>query len=220
MRYCSNCRVKIENDIEKCPLCDMDTVKLDDSFSEGYPYIKSHFTRGLLLKLITFVAAFFLGVSLIVDHLVPTGSPWVFITAAAIIYAWISAINVLRYTPNPASIILCQLFSVGGLVFLIDLLCGFYRWSVNYVIPFLIMGAALAISLMIIIKPMKFRACVIYQLVIAVIGLSAVLLWVCGYSYVEWPVVSAAYFSILCFAATVVFSRRRTHNELKKRFHV
>lgn len=198
----------------------MDTVKLDDNFSEGYPYIKSGFTRSLLLKLITFIAAVFLGVSLLINHFAPTGSPWAFITAAAIIYAWISAINVLRYTPNPASIILCQLFSVGGLLFLIDLMTGFHRWSINYVIPFLIMGAALATSLMIMIKPMKFRACVIYQLVIAVIGLSAVLFWVCGYSHVEWPAVSAACFSALCFAATLVFSRRRTHNEFKKRFHV
>lgn len=198
----------------------MDTVKLDDNFSEGYPYIKSGFTRGLLLKLITFIAAVFLGVSLLVDHLVPTGSPWAFITAAAIIYAWVSAINVLRYTPNPASIILCQLFAVSGFVLFIDILTGFYRWSVNYVIPFLIMGAALATSLMIVIKPVKFRACVIYQLVIAVIGLLGVLLWIFGYSDVEWPVVSAACLSILCFVSTVVFSRRRTHNELKKRFHV
>ncbi len=220
MRFCSHCRAKIENDIEKCPLCDMDTTKPDDNFDEAYPYIKSRFTRGLVIKLITFVAVVFIGAGLLVNHLVPTGNPWALITAAAIIYAWISAINVLRFTPNPPSITLGQLFCVSGLVFWIDFLTGWLKWSINYVIPFLIIAAALATTLMIVIKPMKFRAYTIYQLVIAVSGLLSVLLWVFGYSDVEWPVVTAAWISILCFVTMLVFSWRKTRNELKKRFHV
>lgn len=220
MRYCSHCGVKIANDIETCPLCDMQTERTDDSFSLDYPYVKSRFSRGLLLKLITFTALVFLAVSFMVDHFVPTGSPWVFIVAAAVVYLWISAINVLRYTPNPASIILCQLISVGGLTFAIDFLTGYYRWSVNYVIPFLIIAASLTLTLMILIRPMKYRAFTIYQLVIAVLGTMSVLLWLLGWSRVEWPVETAAFMAILCFAVTLVFSWRRTKSELKKRFHV
>lgn len=220
MRYCSHCKVKIANDIEYCPLCDMGTEKTDEVFALDYPYVKSRFSRGLLLRLITFLALVFVIVSFTVDHLVPTGSPWVFIAAAAILYLWISAINVLRYTPNPASIILCQLISVSGLTYVIDYFTGYYRWSVNYVIPFLIMGAAIAITLMIAIRPMRNRAYTIYQLVIAVLGVLSVLLWIFGWSDIEWPVVTAAFVSAVCFAAVLVFSYRRTQSELKKRFHI
>lgn len=220
MRFCKNCGAKIANDIEYCPLCDMQTVKTDDKFDEEYPYIKSRFTRVLLLRLITFIAVVFIGVSLLTDHLVPTGSPWAVIVVAAVVYLWISAMNVLRNTPNPASIVLCQLFCSGGLMFIIDYICGWYRWSVNYVIPFLIMGAAVATTLMILIRPMKYRAFTIYQLVIAVTGLLAVCMWLFGFSEVEWPVEVAAFVSLLSFATTLVFSHRRTKNELKKRFHV
>ena len=220
MRFCRHCGVKLANDIEKCPLCDMTTEKTDDSFSLDYPYIKSRFTRSLLLKLITFCAVVCAGASVIVDHLVPTGSPWAIIAVAAIVYLWISSMNVLRYTPNPASIMLCQLFGVGGLTFAIDYLTGYYRWSVNYVIPFLIMAAAVATTLMILIKPMKYRAFVIYLLVVAVLGVLSVLLWIFGYSEIEWPVVTSAWVSAVCFFVVLVFSRRRAENELKKRFHV
>ena len=160
------------------------------------------------------------GISLIVDHLVPTGSPWVIIVLAAIVYMWVSAMNVLRYTPNPASILLWQLLGVSGFTFAIDYLTGYYRWSVNFVIPFLIMACAIAVALMILIKPMKNRAYTIYLLVIAVLSVLAVLLWVFGYSDVEWPVVTSAFVSAVSFLVVLVFSRRRTEHELKKRFHL
>lgn len=220
MRYCSHCGVKLANDIEACPLCDMATEKRGDDFKLDYPYIKSRFTRGLLLKLITFTALVFMAAGFMIDHLIPTGSPWALITAAAIVYLWASAINILRFTPNPASIILCQLICVGGLTFAIDFLTGYYRWSVNYVIPFLIIGAAVAMTLMIVIRPMKYRAITIYQLVIAVLGVMSVFLWIFGWSEVEWPVVTAAWIAMLCFVTMLVFSWRRTRNELKKRFHL
>lgn len=219
MRYCAHCGVKLANDIEYCPLCDMDTQILDGNFEKDYPYVKSRFNRGLLIKLITFTALAFVIIGFTVDHLVPTGSPWMIIAALAILYLWISAMNVLRYTPNPASIILCQLICVSGLTFAIDYFTGYFRWSVNYVIPFLILSAACAVTLMIAIRPIKFRAYTIYQLVIAFLGVLAILLWVFGYSDVEWPAVTAALVSGLCFLATLMFGWRRTHNELKKRFH-
>lgn len=220
MRFCAHCGVKLANDNPKCPLCDMDTEKISDDFSLDYPYIKSRFTRGLLIRMISFMAVVFCATSFLIDHLVPTGSPWAFITIVVIVYVWISAMNLLRHTPNPASITLFQLFGIGGLVFFVDLFTGFYRWSINFVIPFLIIAAAIATTLMIAIRPMKYRAFTIYQLVIAALGVLSVFLWVFGYSEIEWPVVTAAGVSTLCFATMLVFSYRRTRHELKKRFHV
>ncbi len=198
----------------------METERLDEKFSADYPYIKGRFSRGMVIRLISYIAVVFIAASLLVDHLVPTGNSWAFITVAAIVYCLISLINLLRYTPNPASIVLWQLFGISGLVFFIDYLTGFYRWSLNYIIPFLIIAAALAVTLMIIIRPKRYRENTIYQLVIAVLGVLSVLLWVFGWSMVEWPVVAAAGVSLLCFTTMLVFSYRRTRHELKKRFHV
>lgn len=220
MRFCSHCNVKIENDIDKCPLCDMDTVKTDDDFEVAYPYIKNSITRGAVLKLISFILLAFVVASLLINHLVPTENSWAFITVAAIIYAWISVINVLRSATNPASIVLCQLFCGGGLIFLIDFLSGWNRWSVNYVIPFMIIVAALAITLMIVIGSVKFRAYTIYLLAVVASGLFVVILWLCGCSTVEWPSVTSAFMCGLCFITILVFSWRKTKNELEKRFHV
>lgn len=220
MRICRHCGVKIQNDFARCPLCDMQTVKTDDEFSLDYPYVKSRFGRKLLVRLITFCTVVLIAASLLVDHLVPTDSKWAFITAAALVYGWISAINVLWRIPNPASIIFCQLISAGLFCFAVDFVTGFYRWSVNYVVPSLIIAASLALTIMITVRPQKYRVYVIYQLITAVLGVLSILLWVLGYSKVEWPTEAAAFISVLCFLAVTFFSARKTENELKKRFHV
>lgn len=219
MRICRNCGVKLENDLTFCPLCDMETTKTDDSFAESYPYIKMRFSRKLVIRSVTFISVVVAALSFLINHLVPTESPWALITAGAIVYIWLSFMNLIRNTRNPGSILLCQLLTVSGLTFVIDYLTGWRRWSVNYVIPFLIIAAAIAIVLFIAIRPLKYRAYTIYQLVIAVLGVLAVLLWILGCSEIEWPVVAAAATSVICFLAMFVFSDRYTKNELRKRFH-
>ena len=198
----------------------MDTEKLDGDFSLDYPYIKKRISRGMLIRMIGYIAVVLAGACLLIDHLIPTGSPWAFMSVAAIAYVLASLVNILRYTPNPASIVLWQLFGISGLVFFIDYLIGFHRWSLNYIIPFLIIAAALSTTLMIAIRPSRYRSNTIYQLGIAIIGVFSVLLWVFGWSDVEWPAVTASWVSALCFLTMLVFSSRRTGHELKKRFHV
>lgn len=219
MRICRHCGVKLENDLDFCPLCDMETERIDDEYSLDYPYIKSRFSRRMFIKTLTFMAIVLAAVSLLINHLVPTESPWAFITAAAIIYVWLNLMNLTRNARNPGSITLWQLLTVSGLVFVIDYLTGWHRWSVNYVIPFLIMAAAVAIVLCIAIRPVKYRAYTLYQLVIAILGVMAVFLWVFGFAEIEWPVMAAAATSAFCFAVMAVFAGRLTRNELRKRFH-
>ncbi len=220
MKQCRHCGIKIASDLPRCPLCDMETAALDADFAADYPYVKSRFTRSLTVRLVTFLAIVVAGLSFFINHLVPSDSPWVYITAVAIVYVWISMINLVSNLRNPGSVILCQLLSASGLLFGIDFLTGWHKWSVNYVIPFLIIGAALGIVLCMLIRPLKFRAYTIYQLMIAVLGVLSLLLWFFGAADVEWPVEAAAIFSLLCFLSMLVFADRRTRNELHKRFHI
>lgn len=220
MRICRGCGVKLENDLEYCPLCDIETEKIDDDFSLDYPYVRTGFSRRMFVKIVTFLAVVIAAISFLINHLLKTDSHWVPITVAVIFYIWLSLMNIARDTKNPGSITLCQLLTVSGLCFIIDYFSGWKRWSVNYVIPGLIMAAAVTIVLFILIRPVKYRAYTVYQLVIAVLGALDVLLWIAGFSEIEWPVVAAAGVSTLCFSVTMVFSSVSARSELRKRFHI
>ena len=73
---------------------------------------------------------------------------------------------------------------------------------------------------MIVIRHIKYREYTIYQLVIAILGVISVFLWLFGYTDVEWTALLAAWVSLFCFISLLVFSHRKTVNELHKRFHV
>ena len=124
------------------------------------------------------------------------------------------AVVVLLLTATPiATIGLAALAGVCGIPIVVE-------WGRKAGLIHFAAVAALALLLMIVIKPRRYRAYTIYQLVIALLGVLSIFLWVFGMSDVEWPVMAAAGVSLLCFLTMLVFSHRRTGHELKKRFHV
>lgn len=220
MRCCKGCGVKLANDLPYCPLCDMETVKLDDSFEEDYPYIKKRITRRLFIKSVTFSALAAVLISFIIEHLLPESGNWYLIVTACLIYGWLSFLTVMYNLRDPGGIVFSQLILVSLLTSVIDRLCGWLRWSLNYVVPGLVAAAAIAIVLCISIRPDRFRTYTIYQMVIAITGVVPVALWFWGLSEIEWTAVAAATVALFCFALILVFSHRHTKSELKKRFHI
>ena len=221
MRYCKYCGVKIANDQRYCPLCDMETVEAEGESAEDYPYIKPRLTRRIFIKSITFAVIVAVALMFLIDHLIPfyTGS-WYLLATVGLVYGWLSFIMVMRNLRDPGGIVMSQLILASVAVSLIDRLCGWLRWSVNYVVPGLVAASAIAIVLCISIRPDRFRTYTIYQMVIALAGLIPVGLWAVGPSEIEWTAVASAAVALLCFASILVFSHRHTRSELKKRFHI
>ena len=220
MRYCKNCGVNLANDLEYCPLCDMETVPKDGPSEADYPYIKPRVTKGMFMKSVTFTVIVAVALSFLIEHLLPDSGIWYLLVTVGLIYGWLTFITVMKNLRDPGGIVFSQLILLSIACGLIDRLCGWYRWSVNFVVPGLVAAAAMAIVLCIAIRPDKFRTYTIYQVVIAVVGFIPVALWLTGLSEIEWTAMAAAAVAILSFAVILVFYRRHTTSELKKRFHV
>lgn len=220
MRYCKYCGVNISNDIDYCPLCDMETSTVDDNYDEDYPYVKQGLTKKLFVKSITFTVIVGIALSFLIDHLIAFSGIWYLLVTVGLIYGWLSFISVMRHLRDPGGIVFWQLILISLCTSAVDFICGWYRWSVNYVIPGLIAASAVAVILCISIRSDKFRTYTIYQMIIAVFGFIPVFLWFIGLSEIEWTAVAAAAVAIFCFMWILVFSHRHTKTELKKRFHV
>ena len=52
MKQCRHCGIKIASDLPRFPLCDMETAALDADFAVDYFYVKSRFTRSLMVRLV------------------------------------------------------------------------------------------------------------------------------------------------------------------------
>lgn len=220
MRYCKNCGVTLANDLSYCPLCDMETVDHGGVCDEDYPYIKPRVTKGMFIKSVTFSVIVAVALSFLIEHLLPESGVWYLLVTVGLIYGWLTFITVMKNLRDPGGIVFSQLILASAACAAIDRLCGWLRWSVNFVIPGLVAAAAVAIVLCISIRPDKFRTYTIYQMVIAAAGIVPVALWLSGLSEIEWTAMAAAAVAILSFAVILVFSRRHTTSELRKRFHV
>lgn len=221
MRFCKNCSVGLKNDLEFCPLCGMKTVERDNkACDEDYPYIKPRLTKGFFIKSVTFSVIVAVVLSFLIDHLLPHTGIWYLLVTAGLVYGWLTFITVMKNLRDPGGIVFSQLILASLLCSVIDRLCGWLRWSVNYVVPGLVAASAIAIVLCISIRPDRFRTYTIYQFFIALIGLIPVALWARGFSQIEWTALASATIALLCFAVILVFSHRHTRSELKKRFHV
>lgn len=210
----------LANDLSYCPLCDMETVDHGGVCDEDYPYIKPRVTKGMFIKSVTFSVIVAVALSFLIEHLLPESGVWYLLVTVGLIYGWLTFITVMKNLRDPGGIVFSQLILASAACAAIDKLCGWLRWSVNFVIPGLVAAAAVAIVLCISIRPDKFRTYTIYQMVIAIAGIVPVALWLSGLSEIEWTAMAAAAVAILSFAVILVFSRRHTTSELRKRFHV
>jgi hypothetical protein len=103
--------------------------------------------------------------------------------------------------------------------FILDMLLGFARWSINYLVPFFVLAGILALFIFILLKPTRFISYFIYMLIIALFGLTLLILLGINILTVKTPSVITAFISLMVIIGMFMFGDKRTKNEFIKRFH-
>ncbi len=220
MKYCNVCQVKVENNIRRCPLCEKELQELDGVYKQDYPNIRSSKLFRTIVKLVFLVSLVAVGASFVLDYLNPTQVLWSVIVLAGIIYLWINFWIALKLKKNWGLTVLIQIISISLFCMVIDWTVNDWaRWSINYVVPGLIIAGSVFITVITIVKPMNFRDYIIYLLEIAILGLLSLLLVWLHLSTVRWTLITAAFYSVGTFLGMFLFADRKTKHELKKRFH-
>jgi len=107
-------------------------------------------------------------------------------------------------------------------VFLVgwDIFTGWYRWSVNFVLPALYIAAMLGIAIVSRVMRMKAEDYTIYLLIDTVFGLIPLIFFLTGLANVGWLCLASVIISLLSLTAVFLFSEINLWQELKKRFHL
>ena len=220
MKRCSKCRMNIENRLARCPLCGETLEPLDSAFVQEYCRNRSLRRYMLAVKIIFFVQVMVVTGMLLLNLL--TGFQWLWALAVicCTVYLGVSAITAIRSSRNIGMLTLVQTLGISLVTFVIDYSFGHYGWSLNYVIPFLLIFSSLFLTFLIVLRPMGLRDYIIYQFVIAAMGLAPVLMVLLGWVDVIWPSVACAFYSAMVFLGMFLFASRKTKHEMKKRFHL
>lgn len=219
MKYCKSCKFKIENNIEKCPLCNASLTVKDDIYNNDYPQIQNNYVSQMIKRLLLFCMISISIICVLINTYVAKSVPWCLITIIGSFYLYFSTIFFLKKGKNYGFFILCQVLLLSLVVLAIDFSFDFKGWSLDYVIPFIIISGSLSVFIFSIVRPFIYKEYMIYLIVIALLGLFPLLFILRGWTNVPWTSAACVVYSTLTVIGMFIFSRRRINSELKRRLH-
>lgn len=222
MKRCNECHVEIAEDVSVCPLCQhgLENISKDQKGSM-YPSIEFDKQKFMLLIRIFLFFSIILILGLVtVNVFTYTGIWWSVICIGVIIYFWITVRYSIQNNANYAAKILVQTIGGMGLCLLIDVVVGYQGWSINYVIPAIILIAYLAIVILMIVNFMNWQSYILFQITLVIF--SMILMGLNFLNIITKPMLSyvTVGVTLIIFIGTVVFGDKKAKTELIRRFHI
>ena len=237
MAKCIRCNVTVNDETDICPLCRSPLMKVTAAdqmaasssgmLAERSSGSKNKYPKartggfGRFIKSMGFAMILIACILIIeIDLTFFEGFIWFPIPVAAIVYAYmIFRYGVMAGGSHQAKIIILTTFSVLFLI-LVDLMTGFNRWSVNYIIPAGILTADMIMMISMLVNRRNRQSYVVPMLIIIVISLVPELLWWLG--IITKPMLSwiAMIVTIVVGFASMLINEYRSFNEIKRRFHI
>jgi hypothetical protein len=222
MKRCNKCNIEIVEDVGVCPLCQHGLEQVTaDSKIPMYPKIEFDKQKFILLIRVFMFISIILAAGLIVINIATyNGLWWSLICVGAIVYFWITVRYSIQNNTNRAAKILVQTIAGMGLCLLIDIVTGYHGWSINYVIPAIILVAYFAIVVLMIVNFMSWQSYLLFQ--ITLVLFSVILVGLYFLNIITEPVVSfvTVGITLVIFVGTIVFGDKKAKTELIRRFHI
>lgn len=222
MKKCNNCNIEIFEEISVCPLCQHGLENVSQEKKRGmYPKIEFNNHKFImLLRLFNFMSIILATGLITINVATYNGGWWSVICVGAITYFWITVRYSIQNNTNYAAKILIQTIGGMGLCLLIDIVNGYQGWSINYVIPAIILVAYLAIVILMIVNFMNWQSYILFQITLVVF--SIILMGLHLLNIITKPILSYVTLGItlVIFIGTIVFGDKKAKTELIRRFHI
>ncbi|OPX44933.1 hypothetical protein CLHUN_11650 [Ruminiclostridium hungatei] len=224
MNKCNQCGIYIYGNDNKCPLCNKSVGELKDTYeNEWYPAYnisEASTGKGMVKKVYLFIAITVISVCLLVNVLAGLENLWFLYVACPIMYLLLLINHTILSKVHTGMKIILQISSISVLLFTIDILSGFYRWSVNIVIPYLFIAGTLIITVIILRKKMLWKEYAGYIIAMIFLGFLPMLLYLTGVADTLWAAAISALYSFLTVIGMLIFANKRFKNEVTRRFHL
>lgn len=214
------CKVEISDDSRVCPLCR--SVLADGEPGEAsYPDARI-ITRKLKLftNILLFGVIVACAVTGYINYCTYNGVWWSVIVGAGLFYLFlIIRMDILGSQGYIFKTVLTMLTGICYII-LIDFVAGYRGWSVNFVVPGVIMLMDVGVIVLMIVNMRNWQSYLLFQIFLILCSLIPLIL--IAVHVVTAPGLSEVAFgcTVLLFIGTLIIGDRRARVELKRRFHV
>lgn len=233
MKYCKSCGVNVDTDRMTCPLCKEVLEYFDDSHIKGMEqylgYKEKPKKLHIVRKLFLFLSIIVLTICAVVNIMTYNGTLWSLIVAGTILYLWVLVKFTILSRKNIAKKLVLQAAAILLLFVFIQSLTPDTRWALPYALPFVMLATCFAITLLILIKTMRYKDYMLYLVSVALVGLIPLLLSIIDATkflfevnekIVRWPSIVCSLYALFTIIGLFIFGDRATKDEFKKRFHI
>lgn len=227
MKHCRKCALTVNTTYDYCPLCvsqltnEQNELSREDTVTaeDIYPSYKEEIKYNFALRLTVFVSIVGASASLLINLLFYEGMLWSLLVAGGIGFFWAALIYPIAVRKNIGHHITID--AVAACIFFVvaQFVIGTKGWSLDYVVPFLFIAATTFISLVILIRRMKWREYATYQFITIILGALPIISVIAQLVTTAWPSIVSAFYSFVTLIGMLIFADKKYKNELIKRFH-
>lgn len=222
MSRCKFCNLHVSDSLSKCPLCFIlvnEQPAHDEKEYPTYSTVVPDMTEKMVTKICLFLSIVAIATCVFINIASFKESLWSISVTVSILYAWLLIKNTILSSTHVGAKILFQVLGLSTMVFLIDFASDYNRWSVNFVIPFLVMSATLLITIIIFTRSMRWSEYVGYQFAIILLGFIPILLHFVHVTETFWVSSLSALYAFSTLVFMFIFSNKKFKAEFIRRFH-
>ena len=243
MRTCNNCGVRIEDNVDECPLCGEPVTEERRRERESAGERENVLRPGTqvspedsstlrsakiwafeMVSLVAFTAAIVIGAA---DFAFDFSLSWSLIPLSSIGFVWLAVSAVIALSRHPTALLIVETVAVAGFLLLLDLLLPQPDWFLTLALPITVLvaffaGVAGAIIVKLHLNALQAVAVWFLAAGFVVVGLEFVLNWALRDEIlVSWSLIAFACTLSLFFLILFINKRlRERHAEFRKIFHI
>lgn len=217
---CVNCDVEVSCSTSNCPLCGKHLEENTTEIQSPYPSMDNlpgrHYSK--LFRLFLFLTISSSIIIFTVNILTLDNYLWSIIPICALwLLLPIIGVPINKGRITPLMIVMDNVLICIFLVIL-DITVGSGDWAMSYVVPFVLSGSALIVTIIVLLRKMTWKELYLFQLSIVFVCFIPIIARI-FFTFMFWPSIVSAVYGILTIFAMFIFSDKDMKFESKKRFH-
>lgn len=222
MSFCNKCKVEVIGNRQLCPLCQAELKgKAAEAQPDIFPYVPTLYRKhNLFFRILMLLSVATVVICFTINALIPYTGWWSWTVAGGIVSFWVSLLFAVRKRHNVPKAVLYQTVLLSALAAGWDYFTGWHGWALDFVIPFVCVGALIALAATAKIIQLSAPQAAIYFTIAAVFGIVPLVFLMKGLVAIRLPSLICVAASAITLAALLIFQLENVGSALKRRLHM
>ncbi len=219
MNKCPKCDIVLKTNNNICPLCH-NKIELKEKDSI-YPEIKTTYRHyNLLIKISLLITLCGIIFSLLINYWVSNEISWSIFVVLGILSFWLTFSTGINRKHGFMRILFAEILSIMILSIIWDLLTGFHKWSLMFVLPLLCIAYTITFLIIRIFTRHTRKEYILYTYLNSLIGLIPLYFILENKLSILWPSYISVSTSIFALIFLFIFNHHTLETEIERRLHI